>query len=302
MPAKNTPRIPLPHSWTSQVRSAMLHVLSLAQYATIYTRSWAVDSMNGRVRLRAENDRQRQEMALLREELRIKDARMARIPPQRRRHYPPTERMAILELRTLRGWSLEQTANTFLLTAQTITSWMKRVDEEGHDALVQLREPVNKFPEFVRYVVQRLKVLCPTMGKVKIAQTLARAGLHVGATTVGRMLKDKPAPTPKPAEAKTTDRVVTSKYPNHVWLVDLTLVPTGTGLWCSWLPFAWPQRWPFGYWVAVVMDHASSRALGVASLYCSPQRGGTTLSCLPQTSSVGAFTPPIRYRIAWLNI
>ncbi len=102
------------------------------------------------------------------------------------------------------------------------------------------------------------------MGKVKMAQTLARAGLHVGATTVGRMLKDKPLPRPKlMEEVKTADRVVTSKYPNHVWLVDLTLVPTGAGLWCSWLPIALPQQWPFCHWVAVVMDHASRRAMGV---------------------------------------
>ncbi len=61
----------------------MLQVISLAQYATVYTRSWAVDSMNGRVRLKAENDRQGQEIALLREEIRIKDARMAQINPHR---------------------------------------------------------------------------------------------------------------------------------------------------------------------------------------------------------------------------
>jgi len=36
---------------------------------------------------------------------------------------------------------------------------MKRLDEEGADALVQLREPVNRFPDFVRYVVQRLRTL-----------------------------------------------------------------------------------------------------------------------------------------------
>ena len=47
----------------------MLHVLSLAQFATVYTRSWAVDSLNGRVRLKAENDRLQQEVSLLREEL-----------------------------------------------------------------------------------------------------------------------------------------------------------------------------------------------------------------------------------------
>ncbi len=83
MSAKRAPRIQLPHTWNGHVRTAMLHVLSLAQYATVYTRSWAVDSMNGRVRLRAENDRLQQGMALMREELRIKDARMARIPPPR---------------------------------------------------------------------------------------------------------------------------------------------------------------------------------------------------------------------------
>jgi hypothetical protein len=37
---------------------------------------------------------------------------------------------------------------------------MKRLDEEGPDALVQLPVPVNKVPDFVLYVVQRLKVSC----------------------------------------------------------------------------------------------------------------------------------------------
>ena len=60
-------------------------------------------------------------------------------------------------------------------------------------ALVQLPVPVNKFPDFVRYLVQRMKTLCPMLGKVKIAQVLARAGLHLGQTTVGRILKEKPA-------------------------------------------------------------------------------------------------------------
>ena len=205
-----------------------------------------------------------QEIALLREEMRIKDARMARIAPHRRPHYPPTERMAILELRAARGWSLQQTADAFQLTAPTIASWMKRVDEEGSDALVQMRVPVNKFPDFVRYVVQRLKVLCPTMGKVKMAQTLCPC------RTACRCDDGRPdaqgqtgTETEAGGRSQTADRVVTSKYPNHVWLVDLTVVPTGGGLWCSWLPFALPQRWPFCHWVAVVMDHASRRAMGV---------------------------------------
>src|SRR6266851_1573261 len=35
--------IPLPKSWPAKVRSAMLHVVSLAKYAAVYTRSWAAD-------------------------------------------------------------------------------------------------------------------------------------------------------------------------------------------------------------------------------------------------------------------
>ncbi len=138
-----TPQIPLPRGWNQKVRSAVLHVLSLAQYTAVYTRSWAADSANQRVRLKADLDRADQENALLGEEMRIKDARVARIDPHRRPHYPPTERMAILELRAARGWSLEQTARVFHLSAATVASWMKRLDEEGADALVQLREPVN---------------------------------------------------------------------------------------------------------------------------------------------------------------
>ncbi len=111
------------------------------------------------------------------------------ISPHRRPFYPPAERMANLELRAARGWSLQQTGDVFLVTAATIASWMDRLDEEGPEALVQLRTPVNKFPEYVRYAVQRVKALCPTLGKKKLAQVLARAGLHLGATTIGRIRK-----------------------------------------------------------------------------------------------------------------
>jgi transposase InsO family protein len=236
-------------------------VISLAQFATVHTRSWAASSVNQRGRLRAENSRLQQECAHLREEIRIEDARTAQISPQRRPHYPPAERMAILELRGARGWTLQQTADTFLLTAPTIASWMKRLDEEGPHALVQLREPVNKFPDFVRYAVQRLKTLYRSMGKVKIAQTLCRAGLHLGATTVGWILKESPQPEPK-KPAISTGRVVIAKRPNHVWHVDLTTVPIG-GFWTSWLPFALPQSWPFCWWSAVIVDHFSRRILGI---------------------------------------
>jgi hypothetical protein len=90
MEAKNPPRIPLPEAGTKHARVAMLHVVAPAQYATMYTRGWASNSLNGRVRLKAGNERLRQELALLREEIRIKDARLMLITPQRRPTIPPS--------------------------------------------------------------------------------------------------------------------------------------------------------------------------------------------------------------------
>jgi len=259
----NQSRIRLPSGWPQHVKSAMLHVVSLAQFALTYTHGWAANSQVARVRLKAENDRLRQHVALLTEEIRIKDARMKRIAAANRPHYAPAERMAILELRAARAWSTQQAADVFLVTAATIASWMKRLDEEGPDALVQIREPANRFPDFVRYAVQRLKTLCPTLGKVKIAQVLCRAGLHLGSTTVGRILKESPCPMPKKTGAS-NGQVITAKRPNHVWHIDLTTVPTGSGFWVPWLPFALPQYWPFCWWLAVVIDHYSRRAMGFA--------------------------------------
>jgi len=270
LPDHRLPDIPLPPGWARNVKSAVLHVISLAHFAIVATRGWAANSINARVRLTAENDQLKQEVQLLREELRIKDARLAKIDARHRPFYSPVERMAILELKAARGWSLAQTAAAFLVEPETISSWLKRIDEDGSSALVQLSEPVNKFPDFVRHIVCRLQVLCPTLGKVKLAQVLARAGLHLGVTTVGRMLKakNKKAPLSKPESTATTEdstpaeRVVTANRPNHVWHVDLTAVPLG-GFWVPWLPFALPQRWPFCWWLAVV-DHFSRRAMGIA--------------------------------------
>ena len=122
----------------------------------------------------------------LKDEMRIKDSRMAGVSAQRRPHYLPIERLAVLELRAARGWSQAQTSVRMQITPATVAAWTSRLDEEGPGALIQMREPVNRFPDFVAHVVLKLKVLCPATGKVRIAQFLARAGLHLGSTTVAR--------------------------------------------------------------------------------------------------------------------
>lgn len=257
--ARKAPRIPLPDDWPANVKAGIIHVISLAQVALTAARARA--KKRGIVaRLRAKVEEQAGQISLLEEELELKDLRMARVKPRRRPHYRATERLRILELKAARGWSKAQAAKRFLRRA-TIAGWSKRLDEEGEDALVQTPEPINRFPDFVRHIVCRLKVLCPTMGKKRIAQTLAKAGLALGVSTIGRMLKELDTQRPEPDQTTGGEKSesatkkgtpVRASEPNHVWQVDLTLVPTAAGFWVPWLPFSILQLWPFSWWVACV--------------------------------------------------
>ena len=177
---------------------------------------------------------------LLHEEMRIKDARNARVESQKRPHYLPTECLAILELKAKCGWTKAETARRFQVTDVTIADWMRRVDEGGRNALIQTSEPVNKFPDAVCHIVQKLKVLCPNLGKKKIAQMLGRAGLHLAVSTVGKKIKEELPPAPEydpesehkhehednyesqsdkneEKEDIQPERKIIGKYPGHTW-------------------------------------------------------------------------------------
>jgi putative transposase len=175
-----------------------------------------------------------------------------------------------------RGWSKAQAGRRFLVTDDTVASWSGRLEEDEPGALVNATVPVNKFPDFVAAMVAKLKRLFPAMGRRRIGAFLARAGLHIAPTTVRRMLNRKPAAEPPapvaPAEplSSAKPRTVIANYPNHVWGVDTTAVPTSTGFWASWFPFSLAQSWPFCWWVAVVIDHWSRRSLGLASFKRRP--------------------------------
>jgi len=137
---------------------------------------------------------------------------------------------------------------------------------------VRTPEPVNRFPPMATHLVQRLKTLCPAMGKQRMSQVLARAALHLSVSTVGRMLKAKPSKEPPPgggtqtlaAKACPAGRTVTARYPDHVWNLDLSVIPTSLGLWAPWWPFCIAQCWPFAWHLAAIVDHFSRAIIGVA--------------------------------------
>lgn len=88
--------VALPKSWTRRVCSALLQAISLAATAWTLARSRAATNRHIRERFQAELDRAHPEIALLKEELRIKDSRWSRLPSRRRPHYTAIERLRIL--------------------------------------------------------------------------------------------------------------------------------------------------------------------------------------------------------------
>jgi putative transposase len=112
---------------------------------------------------------------------------------------------------------------------------------------------------------EQIKLFFPTLGKAKIAGKLARAGIHIGTTTVQRILKENPIKTPEPAAGGIGKQCrIVSKYPSHTWHADLTAVPISGGFWTNWVPNAIWQRWPVCWWVLNVVDHFSRRCMGAA--------------------------------------
>jgi transposase InsO family protein len=271
--------IPIPERWPPLVRQAMLHAISLAHFSIICAWSRASDSNLANVNLKAKLDKLQTELSRKNNQLRIIKNRLERVPARHRPYYTPTERMEILAHKAACGWNLKQTAEAFDLEPSTISSWMKRIDD---DSLVKTPIPWNKYPSYLKHVVQNLKVLAPRFGKKKIAEYFARSGLYLSATTVSRYLKSEPVNSDTDAAAVAIDepdkkkKAIISKHPNHIWMMDLSAIPMSDGFWVSWIPNALKQVWPFCWWALVIIDHFSRKSIGFALFKKQPSSEDVT--------------------------
>jgi len=107
-------------------------------------------------------------------------------------------------------------------TGATLNSWLDRVDEQGEHALIQIPEPMNRFPTLFWSPGSVVEYHVPDDGK---GQDCA-AGLHLSEATVGRMSK-KNGPIKEPNEmvvaeddgVEVSSRVVTAFGPHPRWPV-----------------------------------------------------------------------------------
>jgi hypothetical protein len=76
--------LPVPRQWSEHIKSAFIHTISLASAAFTSTCALASKRKATVTRMKAELAQAYQEIALFREELKIKDDRFGRVSPVRR--------------------------------------------------------------------------------------------------------------------------------------------------------------------------------------------------------------------------
>jgi putative transposase len=154
-------------------------------------------------------------------------ARWEKIPDRQRPHYTPELRFRILRIKDLLFLTQKETAAMFAVSVNTILRWeaesKTHPETETVGSLVQPTPPVRRYADVVRHLVQAM-VLAGFGGNNLIARTLARAGWKLSCRTVGRVRRETPIPAPSP-EAERPVRHVAARYPNHVWLADITEIP-----------------------------------------------------------------------------
>jgi putative transposase len=176
--------------------------------------------LRGRLRLADER------VARLEAECELLRVRLARIEPSCRPHYARHARFEILWHVRRWGLSLADAAKTFLLSPETLGRWFK-LQQAGNSVLVVPRRAINRLSDLTRELVRRLVLEQADWGTQRICDVLVRLGISLSRRSVQRIRREGSARGPRPVPDRTSlGCPVVAKYPNHLWMADLTSIGT----------------------------------------------------------------------------
>jgi len=179
-------------------------------------------------RLMAECRRLRIKAAERDETISILRERLKRMEPRRRPHYSPEARFRILEHARKFLLSVEQAAARFLVTPQTLYNWLAELRQHPQrrtlGSLLRPVPPLRRYANVVRSLARQMKAF-GFGGNKLIAATLAQVGWKPSPRSIGRFCKEKSRPDTPPVAPRPRTTTVRGRYPNHLWLADITRVP-----------------------------------------------------------------------------
>ena len=188
-------------------------------------------------------------------------ARMERIDSRHRNRYTPAERFRIVLFKQTYSLTVEQAARLFVVSSQTIRRWVDQaVREPGRNTIGSLLKavpPLMRYSDVVRDQVAQMEEM-GFGGNLRIAQTLARAGIKLSRETVRRWRKEPRPPRPSVHPKRRLGPMLAAKHPNHVWMMDITEITGLFGL--------------FRFKLAVVLD-VFSRMLLAGRVFTSEPTG-----------------------------
>ena len=208
-------------------------ISNLFAQAYMLARTRAASHPSPIVRLMAGRDHLNWEGRLLEREAAVLRGQRAEMNPHKRPEYNATHRAEVLQVMALRGWSVSQAAERFVIHPNTIRAWQKAAEGGARSDRLLGRVPWNKLHDAVRWLVHEIRRLCPEkeFGTRLIARHIVRAGIRISSSTVRRVLdEEQPKPdngTNLPTQmplGRGPNGFLKPTEPNRVWHCDLTVI------------------------------------------------------------------------------
>ena len=244
-------------AWPASIRQAVDSIAVMLMQVYMIARGRAAASASPVVRTLAGRDEEAWKLAIREREIGVFRRRLEAMPAHKRPHVVPEDRFEVLQLMRLRGLSVDQAAERYVLHENTIRGWIRQF-RTGRDVGAFFgKAPFNKIGDAGRWLVHEIRRLCPEreFGTRSIAMAIVRAGIQLSRSSVQRILREKKPAAPtaaKPAAVDNESRVtphhiLRPEKPNRTWHMDLMTID-----------FFWVR-----FYVAAVLDGFSRKLLGL---------------------------------------
>jgi transposase InsO family protein len=244
-------------SWSAPLRRAVDSIAVMLMQVYMLARGRAASSPSPVVRTLAGRDEEAWKLAIREREVGVFRRRLEAMPPHSRPRFLDEDRFEVLQLMRLRGLSIDQAAERYVLHPNTIRGWIRQF-RTGRDVGAFFgKAPFNKISDAARWLVHEIRRLCPEreFGTRSIAMAIVRAGIQLSRSSVQRILREKKPAAPaqaKPAAVEkdfgiTPHHILRPTKPNRTWHLDLMTID-----------FFWVR-----FYVAAVLDGFSRKLLGL---------------------------------------